>query len=201
MLKMILNTPWKLRNEFIRYLLYPRIRCKFYLNNIVWGNGWRIYGVPIIQKHRQSKMKFGNRIQLRSDVRSNPIGAYHPVILSTREKESCLVIGDDFGITGGTICASEQITIGKNVTVGANTIIIDSDFHPLDLETRKDIPSGGKSDPILIEDGVFIGMNCQILKGVNIGKRSVIGAGSVVTRDVPPNVIYAGNPARHVSEL
>jgi acetyltransferase-like isoleucine patch superfamily enzyme len=197
----IWDTTWKVRNEVLRYLLYPILRITFCYNDISWGTGWRIYGVPIIQKHRQSIMKFGNGLQLRSAVRSNPIGPNHAVILSTREKGSCLKTGDKFGMTGGTICAVEEITIGHNVTVGANTVISDTDFHPLDLESRTIQPSGGKSAAILIEDGVFIGMNSLVLKGVRIGKGSVVGAGSVVTRDVPPNVIFAGNPARFISNL
>jgi len=54
---------------------------------------------------------------------------------------------------------------------------------------------------MIIEDGVFIGMNSLVLKGVTIGARSVIGAGSVVTRSIPPGVIAAGNPARPVRPL
>jgi acetyltransferase-like isoleucine patch superfamily enzyme len=146
-------------------------------------------------------MSFGNGLQLRSLLKSNPIGPNHPVVLSTREKGSSLQIGDNFGMTGGTICASEQINIGNDVTVGANTIITDTDFHPLDIESRKILSSGGKSAAILIEDGVFIGMNCMVLKGVKIGKGSVVGAGSVVTRNIPENVIFAGNPARFISKL
>ena len=104
-------------------------------------------------------------------------------------------------MTGGTICAVEKVTIGHNVTIGANTIITDSDFYPLDLEAGKSMESGGKSAAVSIGDGAFIGMNCLVLKGVRIGKGSVIGAGSVVTRDVPPGMIVAGNPARPLSEI
>ena len=101
----------------------------------------------------------------------------------------------------GVICAAERITIGNNVVVGANTAIVDTDFHLLDPEQRWLRPSDGKTAAIVIEDDVFIGMNCLILKGVTLGQGSVVGAGSVVTRDVPPRVIVAGNPARFVREL
>jgi hypothetical protein len=61
----------------------PFARLVFLLNGIAWGKGWRLYGVPIIQKHRDSQMKFGRNLQLRSTVRSNPLGANHAVILAT----------------------------------------------------------------------------------------------------------------------
>jgi acetyltransferase-like isoleucine patch superfamily enzyme len=110
-------------------------------------------------------------------------------------------VGANFAMTGGTLCAAEQITIGDNVTIGANCIIVDTDFHPLEVENRRLNPQDAKTAPIVIEDDVFIGMNCLVLKGVHIGKGSVIGAGSVVTRDVPAGVIVAGNPARIIREL
>jgi acetyltransferase-like isoleucine patch superfamily enzyme len=104
-------------------------------------------------------------------------------------------------MTGGILCAAERITIGDNVVVGANTSIVDTDFHPLDREKRRDQPSGGQTAPVVIGDDVFVGMNCLILKGVTIGDGSVVGAGSVVTRSVPQDVVVAGNPARIIREL
>jgi acetyltransferase-like isoleucine patch superfamily enzyme len=104
-------------------------------------------------------------------------------------------------MTGGTICAAERIKIGTDVTIGANCTIIDTDFHPLDPEIRHQSPQAAPTAPITIEDDVFIGMNCIILKGVNIGRSSVIGAGSVVTRDVSSGVIVAGNPVKLVRHL
>jgi acetyltransferase-like isoleucine patch superfamily enzyme len=128
-------------------------------------------------------------------VRSNPLGPHHPVILCTWQSGALLEIGADFGMTGGSIVAAERITIGDRATVGANCTIIDTDFHPLEPTLRQRQPQAGRSAPIVIEDDVFIGMNCLILKGITIGHGSVIGAGSVVTRNVPPGVIVAGNPA------
>ena len=57
------------------------------------------------------------------------------------------------------------------------------------------------SQPIVIEDDAWIGMNCIILKGVTVGRGAVVGAGSVVTKDVPPWTLVAGNPARVIKEL
>ena len=146
-------------------------------------------------------MHFGPGLCLRSSTRSNPLAPNHPVILCTWRAGSRLEVGTNFAMTGGTLCAAERITIGDNVAVGANTIIVDTDFHPTSLEDRKSKPDAGEVASVLIEDDVFIGMNCLILKGVTIGKGSVIGAGSVVTTDIPSQVIAAGNPARVVREL
>ena len=104
-------------------------------------------------------------------------------------------------MTGGTLCAAEQIIIGDNVAIGANSIIIDTDFHSAAPEIRLLQSTIAKTASVKIEDDVFIGMNCLILKGVTVGKASVIGAGSVVTNSIPPGVIAAGNPARIIKEL
>lgn len=157
--------------------------------------------MPILQKHRQSRLIIGDNLELRSTVRSNPLGPNHPVILSTRSPEAELSIGDHFGMTGGSIVCEQRIVIGHRVTVGTNTIIADTDFHPLEAHQRQVSPLDGTTAPITIEDDVFIGMNCLILKGVMLGNGCVIGAGSVVTRDIPAGVIAAGNPAQVIRAL
>ncbi len=196
-----LETPWKARNEIERLLLLPLARVQFALAGVAWGEDWRLYGLPIIQRQRSSTLTIGARLNLRSSVRSNPLGPAHPVILSTRRPGAMLVIGDDFGMTGGSIVCEERVTIGHRVTVGANTTIVDTDFHPLDPLIRQQNPTDGATKPVVIEGDVFIGMNTLVLKGVTIGRGSVIGAGSVVTRDVPAGVIAAGNPARVIRSL
>ncbi len=196
-----LNTPWKINNYAKSLICFPVVRLIFAFNRIPWGTGWRFIGIPIIQKHKKSVMSFGSSFSLRSTVRSNPLGANHPVILCTWQRGAVLEIRANFAMTGGTICAAERIRIGNNVSVGANTTIIDTDFHPLDPETRRQMPQNGRIAPIFIEDDIFIGMNCLILKGVTIGRGSIIGAGSVVTKDISDGVIVAGNPARVIGGI
>lgn len=195
------DTPWKLNNAIVGYLCYPFVFVNCLFQQISIKNGCRFIGLPRILKHRGSQMVFGDHLQLRSTLTSNPLGPNHPVILCTWQPGAILSIGSHFGMTGGTICCAENITIGNHVTVGANTTITDTDFHPLDPVERKLHPAEAKTAPILIEDDVFIGMNCLILKGVTIGKGSIIGAGSVVTRSIPPGVVAAGNPARVIRTL
>lgn len=196
-----MDAPWKLNNNLLHWLVYPWVRVLFFANGITWKRGWRFYGTPILQKHRESQMQFGDGLQLRSTVRSNPLGASHSVILCTWQAGAVLQVGDNFAMTGGSIIAAERIVIGDNVNVGANTTIMDTDFHPLDAQARRLDSELGKTAPVIIEDDVFIGMNCLILKGVTLGRGSVIGAGSVVTKDVPPYTMAAGNPARVIGNV
>jgi acetyltransferase-like isoleucine patch superfamily enzyme len=109
-------------------------------------------------------------------------------------ENSEIVIGDNTGVSGLKIQARSKITIGNNVLIGSGCTIIDNDAHHSDLAKREQgiIPSR----PICIEDNVFIGLQCVILKGVTIGKNSVIGARSVVFNSIPENSIAAGNPCK-----
>ncbi len=195
------NTPWKISNRIARWMIYPYLRLLFMFNQVEWQAHWKFDGIPILQKHRKSVMRFGSGFSLRSSVRSNPLGANHPVILCTWLPGARLEIGENFAMTGGTLCAAESICIGNNVNIGANSTVIDTDFHPLNPETRKQSPQAASTSPIVIEDDVFIGMNCIILKGVTIGKGSVIGAGSVVAHSIPSHVIAGGNPAKVIKEI
>jgi acetyltransferase-like isoleucine patch superfamily enzyme len=194
-------TPWKFWNLLVRLFSYPLARIQFSLNAIPWRRGWHFYGLPVIQKHRQSTMIFGEELKLRSSLRSNPLAPNHAVFLTTWQTGARLVVGDDFAMTGGVLCAFKEIVIGKHVMLGANSTIVDTDFHPLDADLRRREPMQTEPASVYIEDDVFIGMNSLVLKGVRIGQGSVIGAGSVVTTDIPAGVIAAGNPARSIRKI
>ncbi len=191
--------PWKAGNELRRLLILPL--AAWTLRGLEVGAGWRCYGVPIIQRHRDSRIRIGARMSLRSTARSNPLGPNHPVIISTRRPGAALTIGADFGMTGGSLVCDARIAIGDRVWVGANSVITDTDFHPLKPQRRHESPLAADTAPVSIGDDVFIGMNALVLKGVTIGAGAVVGAGSVVTRDVPPSLIVAGNPARVIGDL
>lgn len=193
--------PWKARNELARILGWPRIRLAFALAGLRWGKGWRLYGMPILQVHRRARVSLGDGLSLRSTTASNPLAPNHPVLISARRPGSVLTVGDNFSMTGGVLVAEDSVTIGQDVMVGANCTIADTDFHPLEPGERRANPIAGSTRPIVIEDDVFIGMECLILKGTRIGKGSVIGARSVVSGEIPPGVIAAGNPARIIRRL
>jgi acetyltransferase-like isoleucine patch superfamily enzyme len=96
-----------------------------------------------------------------------------------------------------------SIHIGSHCYIASGCSITDMDGHPVDAADRRagkpTPPEGCK--PIVIGDDVWVGFHVLILKGVTIGPRSIIAAGSVVTRDIPPDSVVAGNPARVVKQL
>jgi acetyltransferase-like isoleucine patch superfamily enzyme len=142
----------------------------------------------------------GDNFRLQGDIKWNPFGIIQPVALNVRTPGAKIIIGNDVGISGSSISASTTVTIGNHVLIGSGCIISDSDAHPIKAEDRID-PAKTVSRPIIIEDDVFIGARSIILKGVKIGKGSVVGAGSVVTKDVPSFCVVAGNPAKIVKYL
>lgn len=105
-------------------------------------------------------------------------------------KNATLEIGSGYINYGANIACFEHIKIGKNVVISENVTIRDSDNHFLDQ------PNFNMTAPIEIGDNVWIGLNATILKGVKVGNGSVIGAGAVVTKDVPENCLVAGVPAK-----
>jgi acetyltransferase-like isoleucine patch superfamily enzyme len=194
----LLDAPWKAYNHLTRVLAWPWIRVGFALAGIRWGRRWRIFGMPILQRHRGSRITLGDGLELRSTPRSNPLRPFQPVVLSTRRPGAVIVVGDDCGATGAVLVADERIEIGNRVLLGANVVVTDTDFHPLDAEARRRAPQDGARAPVIIEDDVFVGTQALILKGVHIGRGAVVGAGAVVTRAVPAGAVVAGNPARVV---
>ena len=108
-----------------------------------------------------------------------------------------LEIGDNVFINFGTsIVAASRVSIGSDSLIGTHVTVMDTDFHR--VEDKAWDTSG---QPITIGQRVWLGNRSIILKGVNIGDDSVVAAGAVVTRDVPPRTVVAGNPARVVREF
>jgi len=112
-----------------------------------------------------------------------------------------LNIGTQFGINSySRIVAHEEITIGDNVTIGQFVSILDHD-HRYSFERENLHLSGYTTAPISIGNNVWIADKCTILKGVSIGNNVVIGANTLVNKDVPDNVVFAGNPGRILKHL
>lgn len=157
------------------------------------GKGGHFYGLPHFRRYAFSTITIGNNCTFRSDHTSNLIGVNHECILSTHDEKAKIIIGDNCGFSGVTIGAATEIRIGNNVLCGANSVITDFDWH-LNI-------SGTDPAPVVIHDNVWIGLNAVILKGVEIGKNSIIGANSLVVRSIPPNVIAGGNPCKILKQI
>jgi len=136
----------------------------------------------------------GNSCKFHNKYASNMIGVNHPCIIATHARRASIRIGNHCGFSGTVIGAFASITLGNNVRCGANTLITDGDWHT-------DDPRCGAPKPIVIKDNVWLGYNAVVLKGVTIGNNTIIGANSVVTKDIPANVVAAGNPCRVIREL
>lgn len=173
--------------------------------NVIWGEGLYAETAQIfrfMRSQRQPAVELGKHVSL-----------YAGVSFALGENATCK-IGDFSLINGAMIMASERIEIGSHCLISWNVGIADSDFHPLDAARRrldtmalapfyKDRPPRPDitARPVLIKDNVWIGFNAVILKGVTIGENSIIAAGAVVTKDVPANVVVAGNPGVIVKHL
>jgi len=195
-LKLLIKKSARVPSRIYHAILFKRSSAKVGKEIDVYG---RLY---IKNKGKKGKINIGNNVRFRSSPTSNPIGCgdrcYFQIVGGT------LKIGSNVGISNTAFTCADAITVGNRVLIGSGCKIYDMDFHPLNVADRIEHPNdmsliGHK--PIAIEDDVFIGAGCFILKGTRIGKGSVIGAGSVVSGIIPPNEIWAGNPAKFIRNL
>ncbi|MDD9178746.1 MULTISPECIES: sugar O-acetyltransferase [Aliivibrio] len=140
--------------------------------------------------------------QLRADVLQSILGNYQGVIIvppfyCDMGKNIHFECGG-FLNSGVKILDLAPVFIGEYVQIGPN-VVISTAGHPFDLAER--VLPIASANPIKIGDNVWIGANAVILDGVTIGDRSVIGAGSVVTKDIPPDCVAVGNPCRVIKTI
>lgn len=156
------------------------------------GHGGWVHGRPKLRLKKGSTVEIGNDVSLCSMARFNPLSPNRRISFVTNTPTARIIIQDGAGISNSVLSCHEGIRIGKNTLIGAECLIIDSDFHGFPLGENRPV----KSAPVVIGDHVFVGTRTIILKGVTIGDRAVIGAGSVVSSDIPENCLATGNPAR-----
>ncbi|MBR4324051.1 MAG: acyltransferase [Bacteroidales bacterium] len=195
----------KLKNKF--YRIWNRLYFK--LIGIEYGKNMCVFDKIYVRGY--GKITIGDNFLFTSGEANNPICRNIRGCFSTTTKDSEIIIGDNVGISSACIWAQKSITIGNNVNIGGDCLIMDSDCHLHNyLQRRRGVSKKIGKDkylemipcaPIVIEDDVWIGARCQILKGVHIGARSIIAAGSVVTKDVPADCVAAGVPARIIKNI
>jgi maltose O-acetyltransferase len=140
----------------------------------VWGR---------VRVDNQGRISIGPRVRIRAVPWPSELAA---------GKGGVLEIGESTFINAGvSITALEHIQIGSGCEIGSGVLIMDNDFH-----VAADPARHPPSRPIVIGDRVWIGARAIVLKGVTVGEAATIGAGSVVTSDVPAHSVVAGVPAR-----
>lgn len=184
---------------------------KFQLGKTLCGKNFFPYKRSYFQIAKTAKIFVGGALHLNS----NAIGRSKAETLLRMDDQSCLTVNGDFNIfygadislyngakltlgsgfinAGAQIRCGNSIEIGNDVCLGRNFFVQDSDFHSIyDKEGNEKCNSA----PVVIGNHVWIGANVTVLKGVTIGDNAVIGAGSVITKDVPANTAVAGVPGK-----
>ena len=187
-----------LRRSFSSYNLY-----KLKSNHIEYGHNCKLFNIVYISN--KGRVKIGNDFLFTSG------GGYNPLCRNIRgsivvNKNASIIIGNHVHISSAVLWARKRIVIGDDVKIGGDTIIIDSNAHSLNYEDRRlgvdnlD-EQNAVSEEVVIGNDVMIGTRCIILKGVHIGDRSIIAAGSVVVKDVPADSVAGGNPCKVIKSL
>jgi len=174
------------RSNFNYHFFFKKHVASMASRPLVWGI-WNVvlYGPNI---------HLGNRVVI--------VGAngYRTSLTTVKHKngEGRISIGDRVLVMNGVrISSASEIRIGDDCMLANFCYLTDADWH--DIHDRTSSP--GRTAPIILERGAWIGDSAIICKGVRIGENSIVGAGSVVRKDVPPNSVAIGNPARVVKEL
>ena len=142
-------------------------------------------------------------VTLVSEATANSAGVNHPVILSAEGPGSVIKIGDGVGMSGASIVTCSEIEIGEGTMLGANCNIYGTDFHCVDAAERAKQKSTADAPtaPIKIGKRCWLASNVTVLKGVTIGDEAVVGAMSLVTKDVEARAVVGGVPAKTIRNM
>ena len=181
---------------FLIHLLSGIGRLLLRLRGVRTGTGIILSGFPLIKKFPGASITIGNGVTIHSLTRMNPVLSHH-TCLAALSNQASIILEDGCGISGATLVCVNGIRIGRHTLIGADALILDNDMHYPRSGARWGSTLGQpeQGQPISIGEGCFIGARATILKGVTIGSGSVVAAGAVVTRDVPPGCLAIGNPA------
>jgi acetyltransferase-like isoleucine patch superfamily enzyme len=156
-----------------------------------------LLGLPIIHRQKNARIIIGAKTTLVSKSRYNAAGINHPVILAATRENAVLNIHGSFGASGSAIVAMESVEIELGAALGANSHVYDTDFHPIGWHKNDTI----LIEPVKIGKNVWVAANCLILKGVTIGDNCVIASGTIVTKSLESDSLYAGVPAKFIRKI
>lgn len=184
----------KIKSAYNYIISYPngfwqRIKVFFLRKRVKIGKNFRVRGKLVITG--PGSVIIGDDVLI--DGRGQAVTPF------TYSKEATITIGDHSFINGTRFGCVEEIIIGPYAIIG-DARLLDTDFHSLETN-RWAKEAKALHGPIRIGRNVWIASGAVILKGVQIGDNSVVGFNAVVTKDVPPNCVTAGNPAKVVRKL
>ena len=198
----------KLRSLIFSFLtVITTLYCRFIfsLKGVNYGKNIKFFGFSRVSRAYKSSIVIGDNCNFRSGYFFNRMGINKKCYIVTLKKGAEIKVigvggggGNDAGLSGAVVTCAGKVTIGNNVLLGAESFITDYDWHGITPDSRRKPPSPKE---VVIGDNVWLGYKAIVLKGVTIGKNSVIGANSVVTKDIPENVIAAGNPCKVVRAI
>lgn len=195
---------------FLKSLFYKRWNVLWFgMNGVRFGKNLSVANRVYV--NNRGEVRIGDNFCFSSGDNINPICRNIRGTIISQCKESSIIIGNNVAISSACLWAKTRIEIGDNVNIGGDCLIMDNDSHPHNYLQRRpeyleevgsqryleSIPSS----PIVIENDVWVGARCIILKGVKIGARSIIAAGSIVTGDIPSDVIAGGNPCKIIKRI
>jgi acetyltransferase-like isoleucine patch superfamily enzyme len=188
-------------NQIIYKIVTPPIHLFCFIKAKYWGVkvGGKVRFLGVLSILNMNKIEIGTGARIISDNR-NFVGSLQKTMFYTGQNGK-IIIGKRCGISHTVIISQESIEISDDVYIGGGCCLYDNDFHSIDFDTRINRPHIIPSAPIKIKKGAFIGAHSIILKGVTIGEMSVIGAGSIVTKSVPNNELWAGVPAKKIKSI
>ena len=187
--------------QHLRMISSPLWLLELRMRGIQFTSPIALVGQPICSRYPGSFISLGSGVTLDSAIRSNRLGGFSPCVVRTVTPTARIRLGERVGLSNSVIVAGNSIEIGEDTIIGSGVMILDNDFHVMGTGFSWVSECSTNSKPIKIGRGCFIGSRSMILKGVTLGDRAIIGAGAVVTKDVPAYSVVAGNPARVVRTL
>lgn len=171
-----------LNNRF--KLIYYKIK---YGKRFSFGKNFIVLGkFKVFITEGDGRIEIGDNVTVKTTFENNYLYSKHGGIIK---------IGNGCFLNGAKIYSFKEIEIGKNVLIGWNSEILDTDLHPISYK------EGLKNEKVTVKDHSWIGSNASILKGVTINEGAVIGANAVVVKDVEAHSVVCGNPAKFIKKI
>lgn len=189
----LMNLAYRVFNRIFNFITTIYAKILFHLWNVSYGTNLKVHGW--IKVRNLGFITIGDNCFI--DSRKIRVG-FNSYSLLRVAKNAKLTIGNNVGMTNCHFHCFDSITVMDYTIIGAGCQFLDTNVHELNFLDRNNKKKNIKKKQIIIGKYIFIGTSCFILKGVEIEDYAVIGAGSVVTKKIRKNEIWAGNPAKFI---